>query len=65
MSLLTLVTGALLKSIEAELVNHAPELQALALSEFSTAASMVSDWVDKKLNPGNTAPVANAQNPTM
>lgn len=55
MSLLTLVTGALLKSIEAELVNHEPALQAIALEEFANAAEIVKTWVDKKLNPDNNS----------
>ena len=55
MSVLSLVTSALISSLEKELVNHEPALQAIVLEEFANAAEIVKTWVDKKLNPDNNS----------
>lgn len=55
MSVLSLVTSALITALEKELVNHEPDLQALAFEELSKAADVIKTWVDKKLNPDNNS----------
>jgi hypothetical protein len=50
MSLLSsFIKNQLIKSLEAEFVAHAPDLQALFVKELESFASEVLTWINEKL----------------